>query len=93
MSLTSWRIRRVHAQQKRKALQMLALSGVVRPSDVEMRYPMASVTISGIHTAPEARSPSNEQLASPISESTLQSPIRGTNLFRWLRPRLPASSS
>ena len=38
--------RRVHTKQKRTALYMLALSGVVRPSHVELRYatPIASIT-------------------------------------------------
>ena len=32
------KLRREHKQQKRIALHMLALSGVVRPSHVELRY-------------------------------------------------------
>ena len=37
---------RAHKKQKRTALHMLALSGVVRPSHVELRYatPIASIT-------------------------------------------------
>ena len=40
------KIRSVHKRQKRTALHMLALSGVVRPSHVELRYatPIASIT-------------------------------------------------
>ena len=40
------KLRRVHKKQKRTALHMLALSGVVRPSHVELRYatPIASIT-------------------------------------------------
>ncbi|MBH0182575.1 MAG: hypothetical protein HP490_13115 [Nitrospira sp.] len=38
MTLKIWRAYRMRAQQKRKALQMLAISGVVRPSAVELRY-------------------------------------------------------
>lgn len=59
MSLTSWRARRIRAQQKRKALQMLALSGVVRPSDVELRYPIPLVTIRATHSAPDTPSSSS----------------------------------
>jgi hypothetical protein len=42
------KLRRVHKKQKRNALHMLALSGVVRPSHVELRYatPIASITAS-----------------------------------------------
>ena len=41
-------LRRAHKKQKRTALHMLALSGVVRPSHVEIRYaaPIASITAS-----------------------------------------------
>ena len=40
------KLRRAHTQQKRTALHMLAVSGVVRPSHVELRYatPIASIT-------------------------------------------------
>ena len=38
MPLTQWRNRRERAKQKLKVLQMLALSGVVRPGEVEIRY-------------------------------------------------------
>ena len=75
MLLMSWRIRRLHAQQKRKALQMLALSGVVRQSNVDLRYP-TPITISGTLTAPETQSSSDERPIPPIPESSPQSPIR-----------------
>ena len=92
MTFSAWRTRRIRAQQKRKALQMLALSGVVRPSDVELRYPIPLLKISGTHTAPEVRSSSHEQMAPPPSESSPQSPTEGRHLFQWLRQELPASS-
>jgi hypothetical protein len=40
------KLRRAHKKQKQTALHMLALSGVVRPSHVEIRYatPIASIT-------------------------------------------------
>ena len=40
------KLRRAHKKQKRTALHMLALSGVVRPSHVEIRYatPIAGIT-------------------------------------------------
>ena len=43
------KLRRAHKKQKRTALHMLALSGAVRPSHVELRYaaPIASITASG----------------------------------------------
>ena len=39
MPLIQWTRYRQTRNQKRKALQMLALSGVVRPSTHELRYP------------------------------------------------------
>jgi len=92
MSLTSWRDRQIRAEQKRKALQMLALSGVVRPSDVDVRYPTPPIKIADTPTTPDAQSSVHEQKASSISESSSQSSIQGTNLFRWLRQGLSTSS-
>jgi hypothetical protein len=42
------KLRRAHKKQKRTALHMLALSGAVRSSHVEIRYatPIASITAS-----------------------------------------------
>ena len=42
------KLRRAHKKQKRTALHMLALSGAVRPSHVEIRYatPIANITTS-----------------------------------------------
>jgi hypothetical protein len=48
MPLKIWRAYRMRAQQKRKAMQMLAISGVVRPGAVELRYttPLMKMRIS-----------------------------------------------
>jgi hypothetical protein len=48
MPLKIWRAYRLRLQQKRKAMQMLAISGVVRPSAVELRYtiPLMKMRIS-----------------------------------------------
>jgi len=48
MPLKIWRTYRLRAQQKRKAMQMLTISGVVRPSAVELRYttPLMKMRIS-----------------------------------------------
>ena len=46
MPVLSIQLHRAHKQQKRTALEMLTLSGVVRPSHVEPRYatPIARIT-------------------------------------------------
>jgi hypothetical protein len=45
-SIESIKLRSAHKKQKRTALRMLALSGVVRPSHVELHYvtPVAGMT-------------------------------------------------
>jgi hypothetical protein len=92
MTFTAWRTRRLRVQQKQKALQMLALSGVVRPSDVELHYPIPLIKISGTHTAPETRSSSNELMARPLPKSAPQPPLQDTHRFQWLRQELTAAS-
>lgn len=49
MPLTPWTRYRKTRAQKKKALQMLALSGVIRPSTIELRY---TTTRSGNFTEP-----------------------------------------
>jgi len=44
--------RRAHKKQKRTALHMLAVSGVVRPSHVELRYMTPLTGMAGFHTQP-----------------------------------------
>ena len=45
MPLHQFRIYRARTRQKRKALRMLALSGVIRPSHVELRYAIPLLNI------------------------------------------------
>lgn len=92
MSFTAWRDRRIHRQQTRKALQMLALSGVVRPSDVELRYSIPLIKISGTHTNLEDQSSFNEQMVSSFSESSPPALINDAHRAQWVRHELPATS-
>ena len=48
------KLRRAHKKQKRTALHMLALSGVVRPSHVELRYATRITSITAFRTQPTA---------------------------------------
>jgi hypothetical protein len=48
------KLRRAHKKQKRTALHMLALSGVVRPSHVELRYSTPIASITAFRTQPTA---------------------------------------
>jgi hypothetical protein len=47
-------LRRAHKKQKRTALHMLALSGVVRPSHVELRYATPIARITAFRAQPTA---------------------------------------
>lgn len=40
------KLRRTHTKQKRNALHMLAVSGVIRPSSVELRYSTSIVRMT-----------------------------------------------
>jgi hypothetical protein len=48
------KLRRAHKKQKRTALHMLALGGVVRPSHVELRYATPIASITAFRTQPTA---------------------------------------
>jgi len=48
------KLRGAHKKQKRTALHMLALSGVVRPSHVELRYATPIASITAFRTQPTA---------------------------------------
>lgn len=52
MSFTRWNRYRRTRIQKRKALQLLALSGVVRPSTNEPRYTLSPLKVAAIHERP-----------------------------------------
>ena len=48
------KLRRAHKKQKRTALHMLALSGVVRPSHVELRYATRVANVTAFRAQPAA---------------------------------------
>ena len=48
------KLRSAHKKQKRTALQMLALSGAVRPSHVELRYATSIASITAFRAQPTA---------------------------------------
>ena len=48
------KLRSAHKKQKRTALHMLALSGVVRPSHVELRYATPTASITAFREQPTA---------------------------------------
>jgi hypothetical protein len=92
MPLAQWRTYRERARQKQKALHMLALSAVVRPGHVELRYttPLtrggASGTAFGTRTSTTQSALSLASLETPRSvEST-----RAQRFLQWLCQGLTA---
>lgn len=87
MPLAHWRTYRERARQKRNAIHMLALSGVVRPSHIELRYttPILKVGTSKAYlcTMPAAI----PQQSAPSHEFSIVRP-QGKHLLQWLRQRL-----
>ena len=80
MPLLRWTRYRQTRAQKKKALQMLALSGVVRPSTSELRY-----AVTSRHSI-ELPSPEQPDMAQPAL-ATLAAPVthvRGSDLTHQL---------
>ena len=91
MPLAHWRTSLERVRQKRQALHMLALSGVVRPSHLEPRYTVpimkggASSTSFGVRSR-IAIQPS--RALAQIEESPSAESSRAKRLFQWLRQGL-----
>lgn len=74
MPLTRWTHYRETRAQKKKALYLLALSGVVRPSTIELRY---TISFSHISAEPsrEERAPLAQEVSAPPASML---PLRST---------------
>ncbi len=83
MPLTRWRLYRERAQQKQKALRMLALSGVVRPSHIELRYciPILKIGASLQSTTP----PTVTHHSTRPPEPSVTIGTGGKQLLQWVR--------
>lgn len=76
--------RRVYKQQKRTALHMLAVSGVVRPGHVELRYAAPIASITAFRTQPAAiKHPQTQSIPSQPENSKITLNIKQTRL--WTR--------
>jgi hypothetical protein len=53
-TIQSLKVRRTHKKQTRTALHMLALSGVVRPGHIELRYATPITSITAFRSQPAA---------------------------------------
>lgn len=89
MPLARWRTYRERAWQKRKALRMLALSGVVRPSHVELRYTIPILKVGTSNASPCTMPTAVNQQSAPLQECSAIMRTRGKQLLQWLHQRLP----
>jgi hypothetical protein len=88
MPLAQWRTYRERARQKRKVLRMLALSGVVRPSHVELRYPIPILKVGTSNASSYARPTASTQQSEPLQSFVATMRLQGKQLLQWLRQRL-----
>lgn len=93
MPLARLRFYRERARQKRKAIQMLALSGVIRPSHVELRYGYHASVAKGGTARPTLHLRSSvddwPSLVFPSKRPTTSAlPARGRGWLQWLRQGL-----
>lgn len=81
----AWRAYRTHSRERQSTIQMLALSCVLRPGDVELRYitplPKLGVCIS----APDAQGSHDMEFSLYLEPSTGGMRARGTQVLHWLR--------
>jgi hypothetical protein len=75
---------RIRAKQKQTALQMLVLSGVIRPSHIEPRY---CVPLIGLKRESHANGLTRSEVApSPAVGQTISAREISITLPEWLRP-------
>ena len=86
------KLRRAHKKQKRTALHMLALSGVVRPSHVELRYATRGASITAFRAQPTARGDlQTHPVPLPSWDHNITLNMKQTQ--QWARASLPPLSS
>lgn len=81
----AWRAYRTHLRQRQSTVQMLALSCVLRPVDVELRYTTPLPKVGVCVGAPDAQSSHDMEFSLYLEPSTSSLRARGTQLFRWLQ--------
>ena len=81
MPLARWRTYRERARQKRKTLQMLALSGAVRPSHIELRYTISILNVGTSNTSPCTMPTVATQQSAQLQESSAVLRTRGKHLL------------
>lgn len=85
--LQSIKLHRARKRQKRTALHMLTLSGVVRPGHVELRYAVPIASISAFRAQPRATEcPQSQPLPARSGERMIT--LNMTRAWQWTRSLL-----
>ena len=81
----AWRIYRTHLRQRQSTVQMLALSCVLRPSDVELRYITPLSKVGVCIGAPDTHGSHDMEFSLYLEPSTNSMQAQGAQLLHRLR--------
>lgn len=83
-------LKRARMEQKKKALQLLTLSGAVRPANIEARY-RGSETVLGVAARPQPEMPRQQDSIWWMDLTALFKALQARQLAARSRPRNPAT--
>ena len=81
----AWRAYRTHSRERQSTIRMLALSCVLRPGDVELRYITPLPKIGVCIGAPDAQGSHDMEFSLYLEPSTGGMRARGTQVLHWLQ--------
>lgn len=81
----AWRAYRTHSRERQSTIQMLALSCVLRPGDIALRYITPLPKIGVCMGAPDAQGSHDMEFSLYLEPSTGGIRARGMHAFHWLR--------
>lgn len=81
----AWRAYRADLRERQSTIQMLALSCVLRPGDVELRYVTPLPKVGVCTGAPDAQGSHDMEYSLYLEPSTGGMRARGTQILHWLR--------
>jgi hypothetical protein len=90
MLFVAWRTYRARVRQKREAIQMLALSCVLRPVDVELRYTTSLQKLGVCIGTPDTQPSRDIEPSLYLQPLTTNMRVRGRQLLQWLHHELTA---
>lgn len=81
----AWRAYRTHSRERQSTIQMLALSCVLRPGDVELRYITPLPKLGVCSGAPDAQGSHDMEFSLYLEPSTGGMRALGTQVLHWLQ--------